>query len=230
MQNAINWVRVLLCFFVLSTPAVAWDPFDASSFSETEDDWADTGEMWDEDEREDALEDEVLDNYVVTAADVYLICIYGPRDDGSVPRKCTYMQKNLKRMYPRSNVVRFNNPSQATMEDLQRRVGKDIGVIIVVTHSTPLGPDKGWDVWDCPLQPEDIADIFDDKWVIWNGCYSADICKEADNILPVQCESDVLPERDDTWRKVVRCLERTAGSGQDRDEVCDQVFGNDWDE
>jgi hypothetical protein len=201
MRRMMQWMLILLGSVLVTSPAMAWDPYDEPSSSESDDDWA-----------------------------VYIICIYGDRDDGSVPRKCAHMKRELQRMYPKSKVVRVNNPSKKKMEDLQRRVGKDIGVIIVVTHSTPDGSDDSWDVWDCPLQPEDIADIFDDKWVIWNGCYSADICREADNILPVQCESEALPEKDDTWRQFVRCLERTAGTSQDRDKVCKQVFGDDWDE
>lgn len=222
---------ILSCSLLFATPAMAWDPPDDPTRTADDEDQADTGDAWEEEESEDVPEsDDVLDEYVVSAPDIYFICIYGDRDDGSVPRKCADMKRKLQRMYPGSKVVRVNNPSQKKMEDLQRRAGKDIGVIIVVTHSTPDDPDEGWDVWDSPLQPEDIADIFDDKWVIWNGCYSADICREADNILPVQCESGLLPKADDTWIQVMRCLERTKGIPQDRDDVCRQVFGDDWEE
>ncbi len=228
MQKSLQCLLVVIGALLFAAPAMAWDPFDDPRTWDSNEDEADTGDAWFEDDSDEEVKEAELDEYVVKGTDVYIICIYGDRDNGSVPQKCTYMEGKLRRMYPRSKVVREDNPSQQRMEELQRRVGKDIGVVIVVTHSTSHGPGQGWDVWDCPLQPEDIADIFDDKWVIWNGCYSADICREADNILPVQCESEGLPTGDNTWRRMVRCLERTAGTSQNRDDICEEVFGRRW--
>ena len=173
--------------------------------------------------------DEELDEYRVEGRRVYLICIYGPRDDGAVPRKCAQMEAELNRAYGARWVTRLNNPTEEQLERIHERVGQDIAVVIVVTHSTPDDEeDSGFDVWDCDLDPDDFADIFDDQWVIWNGCYSRSICELADNILPTQCEDGVLSESDDTWRDVVRCLEQAGDDPYDRDDICREVFRRDW--
>ena len=75
---------------------------------------------------------------------------------------------------------------------------------------------------------EDIADIFDEEWVIWNGCFSRSLCELADNLLPTQCKDGVIRASDDTWREIMRCLENTGGRPHSRDEICEIVFGEDW--
>lgn len=177
---------------------------------------------------ETLTDEEELDQLEIEGSNIYIICLYGNRDTNNlVPRKCHQMKRNLEAMYPNSRIVRVDNPSEEQLENIERRVGDDIALLIVVTHSTP-GPDDTWDVWDCPMQPEDIAEIFEDDWVIWNGCYSFDICEEADNILPVMPETGCVDASDDTWREIVRCLERTQGRPMDRNDVCELVFGEDW--
>jgi hypothetical protein len=174
--------------------------------------------------------EEILEKYRTDGRRVYLVCIFGDRDHGIVTRKCRDMEQQLDRAYGARWVKRLNNPSEAVLEAIQRRVGHDIAAVIIVTHSTPDSDEEsGYDVWDCPLGPDEIADIFEDEWVIWNGCFSRGICELADNILPTQCEDGILDSSDDTWREIMRCLERNQNTPRDRDEICEQVFGEGWD-
>jgi hypothetical protein len=180
-----------------------------------------------EDEVSDA--EDVLEEYRADGRRVYLICLFGDSDHGIVTTKCAKMERELDRTYGARWVTRLNNPSEAQMQRIHDRVGRDIGAVIVVTHSTP-DPDEesGYDVWDCPLGPDEIADIFEDEWVIWNGCFSVGICELADNILPTQCEDGILDSGDDTWRDILRCLSRNPREPRDRDEICEEVFGDGW--
>lgn len=172
--------------------------------------------------------EEDLASYTLEGSNIYLICIFGDRDvRNSVPRKCRSMKARLIKDYPYANIYRLDNPSQTRLERLQRRVGDDIAMLIVVTHSGP-GPDDTWDVWDCPMQPEDIANIFEDDWVIWFGCESFGICQEADNILPVMPEPGCVDGSDEIWSDIVGCLEQSRGRPLTRDEVCEMVWGEQW--
>ena len=174
--------------------------------------------------------EDILEEYRADGRRVYLVCIYGERDHGIVPRKCRDKERQHDRAYGARWVTRLYNPTEARLEAIQRRVGHDIAAVIIVTHSTPdSDEDSGYDVWDCPLGPDEIADIFDEEWVIWNGCFSRGICELADNILPTQCEDGILDSSDDTWREIMRCLERNRRDPRNRDEICEEVFGEGWD-
>jgi hypothetical protein len=174
--------------------------------------------------------EDVLEEYRADGRRIYLICLFGDSDHGIVTTKCRKMENELDRTYGARWVTRLNNPSEAQMQRIHDRVGHDIGAVIVVTHSTPdPSEESGYDVWDCPLGPDEIADIFEDEWVIWNGCFSVGICELADNILPTQCEDGILSSEDDTWREVLRCLARNPREPRNRDEICEEIFGEDWD-
>lgn len=195
------------------------DPDDRSATSEAEE------------VEEDGHQEEALEDYRADGRRVYLLCLFGERDHGIVTRKCRQMEAELNRAYGSRWVTRLNNPSESQLQRIHDRVGHDIAAVIVVTHSTPdSDEDSGYDVWDCPLGPDDFADIFEEEWVIWNGCFSRGICELADNILPTQCEDGVLSSEDDTWREIIRCLERTRGAPHDRNEICEMVWRDDWDE
>ena len=232
----------LSLFFVLSLSSAAfgWDdlegqpsgPTDPAEPHEGQDDpeAMDTDEAEEEGQagEEDNEEDE-LEEFTVDGRRVYLVCIYGPRDHGIVTRKCAQVEAELDRAYGARWVTRLNNPSTERLQRIQARVGHDIGAVIVVTHSTPdPTDDSGYHVWDCDMDPDDFAEIFEDQWVIWNGCYSRSICELADNILPTQCEDGVLSSDDDTWRDIMRCLETVGDDSHDRDAICRRVFGDDW--
>ena len=221
-----------LCLvLLLSSTALGWDDFEEESPAPTEPSEAEDGEGDGEamEADEAAAEEEELEEFSVDGRRVYLICIFGPRDHGVVTRKCAQVEDELNRAYGSRWVTRLNNPSERQLQRIQARVGHDIGAVIVVTHSTPdPSDDSGYDVWDCEMDPDDFADIFEDQWVIWNGCYSRSICELADNILPTQCEDGVLSSGDDTWRDIMRCLEEVGEEAQDRDAICRRVFGEDW--
>ena len=239
--------------FLLTAPAsaLAWDdwggpvdepdsegddrPDEEGAGNEEEDDEEEGDEEGDDEEGDDEeedgddAEDRELQEYRADGRRVYLICIYGPRDDGTVRRKCAQIEAELNRAYGARWVTRLNNPSEDRLQRIHDRLGHDIGAVIVVTHSTPdPADDSGYDVWDCELDPSDFADIFDEQWVIWNGCFSRGICELNDNILPTQCVDGVLREGDDTWREAVRCLEQTGEAPHDRAAICRRVFGDDW--
>ncbi|MEC7240129.1 MAG: hypothetical protein VXW32_02725 [Myxococcota bacterium] len=243
ITNNLLWAAsaVLFCF---GSPTVlaqdtGLDPshFDEPSEEEVEDQHLEESlPDWDEDEDEDEdfeSEDpgEDLEDYRADGRRIYLICIFGAQDHGIVTRKCRQMEQELERAYGTQWVTRLNNPSETQLQRIHDRVGHDIAAVVVVTHSTPDSEqDSGYDVWDCPLEPDDFADIFDEEWVIWNGCFSRGICELADNILPTQCEDGVLSSTDDTWREILRCLERTGGAPHDRNEICEMIWQDDWDE
>ena len=216
--HPIRFLFLVFCLAAVPSAALAWDQEQPPG----------PGEEPDEDELEEADEEE-LEEFRVDGRRVYLICIYGPRDKGAVRRKCAQIEAELDQAYGSRWVTRLNNPSEERLKRIHERVGDDIGAVIVVTHSTPdPDDDSGFDVWDCDLDPSDFADIFDDQWVIWNGCFSRSICELADNILPTQCEDGVLLEGDDTWRDVFRCLDQAGNNPHDRDDICREVFGEDW--
>jgi len=159
---------------------------------------------------------------------IYLICIYGKRDSGEVPTKCKEVKARLRAKYhPKKTIIRIDNPSEERLKRLNENRDGNIAMIIVVTYSTPEEDALGWDVWDTDMEPSDIGECFEDEWVIWNGCYSKAICEEADNLLPVQCDEDFLPVNDNTWWDVVECLFGSEGPIT-REEVCEEVFGEDW--
>lgn len=214
-------MAVLFCFII--PEGFAQDPWeDQTSYID---------DAADEDDPREADAEDVLEEYRADGRRVYLICIFGPRDHGEVIRKCRQMERELDRIYGSRWVVRLNNPDEAKMKRIHDRIGHDIAAVIVVTHSTPDPEEEsGYDVWDCPLGPDEIADIFEDEWVIWNGCFSRGICELADNILPTQCEDGVLSERDDTWREIIRCLRQDPREPRNRDEICEAVFGDGWEE
>ena len=102
----------------------------------------------------------------------------------------------------------------------------------IVLSFVPLAYAKlGGSQWDYelfdPLTYE-FADIFEDHWVIWNGCYSYGICNLADNILPTQCTYACLSPADNTYRNIVSCLSRSGGGAYDRDDVCRAIYGPTW--
>jgi len=159
---------------------------------------------------------------------IFLICIYGKRDHGEVPTKCKEVKAKLRAKYhPKKTIIQINNPSEERLKKLNENRDGNIAMVIVVTHSTPEEDALGWDVWDTDMKPSDIGECFEDEWVIWNGCYSQAICEEADNLLPVQCDEDFLPVNDNTWWDVVECLFGSEGPIT-REEVCEEVFGEDW--
>lgn len=231
--------------FLLSSTAFGWDDFEDEPPTPTApsgaEDGEDDGEAPEADEAEaegdpqegdpaeTEPEGEELEEFSVDGRRVYLICIFGPRDRGIVTRKCAQVEPELERAYGARWVTRLNNPSAEQLQRIQDRVGHDIGAVLVVTHSTPDPTDEsGFDVWDCEMDPDDFAEIFEDQWVIWNGCFSRSICELADNILPTQCEDGVLDSGDDTWREIMRCLDIVGNDPQDRDAICRRVFGEDW--
>jgi len=167
-----------------------------------------------------------LEAHNPTGQNVLVICIYGPRDDGIVPPKCVEVMQDCARRYGARFCVRLDNPPERNLERIARRYGRNLGAVIVVTHSTPSAEEEcGYDVWDCPMSPSDIADIFDGVWVIWNGCFSRGICELDDNILPTQPENTVLPSTNKNYQDILDCLHRHHGEPQTRDEVCEEVFG-----
>ena len=176
----------------------------------------------------ESAEDEVpLETYTSGGGMVYILCFYGERDNNIVPPKCDQIEREANRAYGARYVIRLNNPSEEQLRRIYDRNGHRIGAVVVVTHSTPDSSEpSGYDVWDCPMSPHDIADIFDHDWVIWNGCYSVGICELADNNLPTQCENGVLSSQGDTWRELMKCLERDPNQPYDRDDICEQVFGD----
>ena len=201
-------------------------------------------EQLSEDEEADEEESEVVDEVAEDDAEtpradtkittsgryIYLLCIYGDRDTGGkVIKKCNQMENTLKAAYSGSpwnmRVIRVNNPTEEQLENINKGKGKDIAFVVVCTHSTPGDTEGEWDVWNCTMQPEDIADAFEDEWVIWNGCFSKPICEEAVNLLPVQSEEACLDVRDESWRRVVYCLEQSFGRPMSQEEVCNWVFG-----
>jgi len=234
--NVWTAIAVLFCLALPDAMAQdAWEEQTSYEDQEPEDDFQDPEES--DPEPEDMLEEsdpeseDMLEEYRADGRRVYLICIYGPRDHGEVNRKCRQMERELDRVYGARWVVRLNNPSEAQMERIHARIGRDIAAVIVVTHSTPDPEEEsGYDVWDCPLGPDEIADIFEDEWVIWNGCFSRGICELADNILPTQCEDGILSVNDNTWREIIRCLRRDPNAPRDRNEICEAVFGDDWED
>lgn len=175
-----------------------------------------------------APDDAALEDYDTDGKVIYLLCITGPRDSGdTVDKKCGDVKIKLRRDYPRHRIVRLDNPTEERMERIKEYKQDDIAIVIIVTHSTPGPTDEDWDVWDTELDPIDFAECFYDEFIIWNGCYSRALCHQADNILPVQCDEDFLPVADDTWREIAECLFETEGPVT-RDEVCREVFGEDW--
>jgi hypothetical protein len=170
---------------------------------------------------------EELDEFDVDGRYIYLVCIYGPRDSGLVPRKCADIKAKLRTDYRHKRVIRIDNPSEERLERIKEHQKDNIAFIIVVTHSTPGPTDEDWDVWDTEIDPVDFAECFHDEFIIWNGCYSRAICEQGDNILPVQCDEDFLPVGDDTWRKIARCLFGT-DEAVTQEDVCEEVFGEDW--
>ena len=159
---------------------------------------------------------------------IYLICIYGQRDKNrAVRNKCPEVKAQLRSDYPRKRIIQINNPTEERLERIKEHQKDNIALVIIVTHSTPGPTDEDWDVWDTDLDPIDFAECFYDEFIIWNGCYSRDICEQADNILPVQCDEDFLPYEDDTWREVAACLFGTS-EAVTQDDVCEEIFGDDW--
>ena len=243
ITNNLLWTALTVLFYFLSPSVHAQDTgMDSSYFDDaSQDDGVrdpeesfpdlDDQDAEIEDPEEAEVFDDELEDYRADGRRIYLICIYGPRDHGIVVRKCRQIEQELDRAYGTRWVTRLNNPSEAQLQRVHDRVGHDIAAVLVVTHSTPDSKkDSGYDVWDCPLEPDDFADIFEEEWVIWNGCFSRGICELADNILPTQCENGVLSTTDDTWREILRCLERTSGAPHDRNEICEMLWRNDWDE
>ena len=237
------WTALAVLFYFPNPTAHAQDTgMDSSYFDDTSQDHggqnpeeslpdpdAHPAEMENAEEAEFSVEE--LEDYRADGRRIYLLCIYGEQDHGIVTRKCRQMEQELNRAYGTRWVTRLNNPSEVQLQRIHDRVGHDIAAVLVVTHSTPDPEyDSGYDVWDCPLEPDDFADIFEEEWVIWNGCFSRGICELADNILPTQCEDGVLSSTDDTWREILRCLERTAGAPHDRNEICEMIWRDDWDE
>ena len=228
---------VLFCFKIPPVYAqdTGWDEPYSDEYEEAENESDPTAtnpedESVFEDDAE-ATDENDLDEYRADGRRIYLICLFGERDHGIVTRKCRQMETELNQAYGSRWVTRLNNPSEAQLQRIHNRVGHDISAVIVVTHSTPdSDADSGYDVWDCPLEPDDFANIFDEEWVIWNGCFSRGICELADNILPTQCEDGVLSSEDNTWREILRCLERTGGRPYDRNEICETIWRDDWDE
>ena len=220
------------------------DTLEEDSDAEESDDFSDEeSEVEEADEEESEAVDEVVEDEAAPAraarADtkittsgryIYLLCIYGDRDTGGkVIKKCNHMEITLKAAYGVSpwsmRVIRVNNPTEEQLENINKGKGKDIAFVVVCTHSTPGDTEGEWDVWNCTMQPEDIADAFEDEWVIWNGCYSKPICEEAVNLLPVQSKEACLDVRDESWRRVVYCLEQSYGRPMSQEEVCNWVFG-----
>ena len=230
------WTAIAVLFCISIPEASAQDYWeDDTSYEESTPDASEPEAEPEAEPESDPLDEpdaeEILEEYRVDGRRVYLICLFGERDHGIVTTKCRQMERELDRAYGARWVTRLNNPSEAQMQRIQDRVGHDIAAIIVVTHSTPDSDEEsGYDVWDCPLGPDEIADIFDEEWVIWNGCFSRGICELADNILPTQCEDGILSSEDDTWREIMRCLERNQGGSHDRNDICEQLWGDDWDE
>ena len=197
-----------LLFTVLLLTAGASNPVNAQGFSGPND-TADTG-------------------FDADGKYIFLVCIYGQRDNKKVPTKCKEVKDRLREKYhPKKTIIQINNPSEERLKRLNENRDGNIAMVIVVTHSTPDVVEGGWDVWDTDMDPSDVAECFEDEWVIWNGCYSKAICEEADNILPVQCEAATLPVSDNTWWDVVECLFGTEGPIT-KEEVCEEVFGENW--
>ena len=166
--------------------------------------------------------------FAVDGKYIYLVCIYGSQDSGEVQSKCKDIKDRLRAQYhPKKRIVQINNPSEERLKRYNENKDGNIAFVIVVTHSTPELDGDGWDVWDTDMDPSDIAECFDDEWVIWNGCYSKAVCEDADNLLPVQCEDKTLSVDDDTWWSVVECLFGSDGPIT-KDDVCDEVFGDSW--
>jgi hypothetical protein len=237
MRKGLVWIAFSLIFGWTTTASFAQDTFDDEAMTE-ESEVGEPSEETDDGEQAENLEDlveeeeqneEPLKTYQRTGRRVYLICIYGDHDEGIVTRKCRQVEDELNAAYGSRWVTRVNNPDEAQLRRIEARVGHDIATIMVVTHSTPdpTAP-GGYDVWDCDMEPEDFADIFEDHWVIWNGCFSVGICEKADNIIPTQCVDGVLPAADDTWREIMKCLERNGSRPLDRDDICEEIFGEQW--
>lgn len=217
-------LRLFAVLFFAAAPAAHAQDFpssDTGDFSWADDERSDTPD----EESEEVSEDEPLDAFDTDGRYIYLICIFGPRDDGRVVRnKCPEVKAKLREDYPRKRIIRIDNPTEERMERIKAHQEDNIAFVVVVTHSTPGPTEEDWDVWDTELDPIDFAECFSDEFIIWNGCHSRHICEQADNILPTQCDEDFLPYEDDTWRDIARCLFGT-DAPVTREEVCDEIFG-----
>ena len=179
---------------------------------------------------ESASEGEELTKIVPQGGTIYLICIWGERDDGTIPLSCNAKEEWIRKTYGGAlKIVRVDNPTKKRLENIRLRFQKDITVVHVVVHST-LDEDKpdGVDVWDCEISPTEFAELFPGSWVFWSGCQSRRICELADNILPSQCVAGNLHWTDVQWQKLYRCLERGGNKPVDRNEICSKVWGDKW--
>ncbi|MAY81576.1 MAG: hypothetical protein CL930_12430 [Deltaproteobacteria bacterium] len=221
MKRTLQLLTGLLVAATIQTAnAQAFTPEDTGGFSWVEEGAADVppGET----------EDEALDEFDTDGRYIYLICIFGPRDDRRVVRnKCPEVKAKLRKDYPRKRIIRIDNPPEERLQRIKAHQEDNIAMVIIVTHSTPGPSDEDWDVWDTELDPIDFAECFPDEFIIWNGCHSRHICEQADNILPTQCDEDFLPYENDTWREIARCLFGT-DEAVSREDVCEEVFGDDW--
>lgn len=191
----IRFLLALVCFGWMNTAAYAWEGAE-------------------------------LEAHNPTGQNVLVICLFGERDTGIVPAKCVEVMRDCAQRFGARFCVRLDNPPERNLERIARRYGQNIGTVIVVTHSTPSTEEEcGYDVWDCPMSPSDISEIFEDIWVIWNGCFSRGICELDDNILPTQPENMVLPSSNNNYQDILECLHRHHGEPQTRDEICEEVFG-----
>ena len=99
--------RFVVALFCIGLPlsADAWDPYDDPANDDT---WSDESDAFEDDlddEDEMALDpndEEELEDFEVDGKDILVVCIYGDRDNGSVPRKCAQVVRDLRRAYPRS--------------------------------------------------------------------------------------------------------------------------------
>ncbi|KNC80147.1 hypothetical protein SARC_07486 [Sphaeroforma arctica JP610] len=159
---------------------------------------------------------------------VYVVCFHGERDHGTVVAKCAYIFDKCKRAYGNNSCVKVNNPSKDQLDRINSRCRK--GAVIVVTHSTPTHDTTcPYDVWDSDLTPTDIATIFPDTWVIWNGCFGWGIAAQPNcsNIIPVQGVDGVLPVDNENWIEVMILLEKMAnGQPYSQDDVCEALYGH----
>ena len=181
---------------------------------------------------ESASEGEQLTKVVTQGSTIYLLCIWGKRDDGTIPLSCKKKEDWIRETYGRNlKIVRVDNPTKKQLENIRSRFLKDIAVVHVVIHST-LEEDKpdGVDVWDCEISPTEFAELFPGTWVIWSGCKSRSICELADNILPSQCVEGDLHWTDAEWQQLYRCLERGGNKPVDRNEICSKIWGDKWKE
>ena len=127
---------------------------------DVDNDFAESDDIDDTDERDETHDENAqgvaeaeLEQYAPMGRRVYLICIYGPRDKGEVTRKCRRVEKELNKAYGSRWVTRLNNPTEERLRRIQDRIGRDIAVVMVVTHSTPdATSDSGYDVWDCEME------------------------------------------------------------------------------